>query len=174
MSWIGHAEELRREGRLVRRVCEGARDAVHARSRLEFRAGAGCRCRRRRLKIWIVAPLGGGREESRHVSRAAVMYTVGRQNRRYEQSLDLWATGTVGRVPGRPLQFRRRKGPRRSAGRLARGQFERTNDSMSRLGLEEAPVALRSLAVRLTRVQLATVLSRSAVASACHRLVSLR
>ena len=104
MSWIGHAEELRREGRLVRRVCEGARDAVHVRSRLEFRAGAGCQ-RRWRLKIWIVAPLGVGSEESRHVSRAAVMYTVGRQNSRYEQNLDLWATGTVGRVPGRPLQL---------------------------------------------------------------------
>ena len=68
MSWIGYAEELRREGRLIRRVCEGARDAVHVRSRLEARAGAGCRRQRRRLEIWIVAPLGIGSEESRHVS----------------------------------------------------------------------------------------------------------
>ena len=68
MSWIGHAEELRREGRLIRRVCEGARDAVHVRSRLEARAGAGCRRQRRRLEIWIVAPLGIGSEEPRHVS----------------------------------------------------------------------------------------------------------
>ena len=71
MSWIGHAEELRREGRLVRRVCEGARDALHAalhvRSRLEVRAGAGCRRRHRRLEIWTVAPLGVGSEEPRHV-----------------------------------------------------------------------------------------------------------
>ena len=68
VSWIGHAEELRREGRLIRRVCEGARDAMHVRSRLEARAGAGCRRQRRRLEIWIVAPLGIGSEEARHVS----------------------------------------------------------------------------------------------------------
>ena len=67
MSWIGHAEELRREDRLVQRVCESARDALHGRSRLD-RAGAGCR-RHRRLEIWIVAPLGVGSEEPRHVSR---------------------------------------------------------------------------------------------------------
>ena len=70
MSWIGHAEELRREGGFVRRVCEGARDAVHVRSRLEAKAGAGCRRRRRRLEIWIVAPLGVGSEEPRHFAAA--------------------------------------------------------------------------------------------------------
>ena len=48
--------------RLVR-VCEGARDAVHVWSRLEVRAGAGCRRRHWRLEIWIVAPLGVGSEE---------------------------------------------------------------------------------------------------------------
>ena len=47
MGWIGHVEELSREGRLVRRFCEGARDALHVRSRLEVRAGA--RVRRTRL-----------------------------------------------------------------------------------------------------------------------------
>ena len=75
MSWIGHAEELRREGRLVRWVCEGARDAVHVRSRLEVRAGA------RRLEVWIVAPLGVRSEEPRHAWAAPPfwMHTVGRQ-----------------------------------------------------------------------------------------------
>ena len=78
MSWIGHAEELRREGRLVRRVCEGARDAVHVLSRLD-RAGSGYRHRHWRLwrlEIWIVAPLGVGGEEPPHVSRGfASAYT---------------------------------------------------------------------------------------------------
>ena len=80
VSWIGHAEELRREGRLVRRVCEGARDALnaalHVRSRLEVRAGAGCRRRHRRLEVWIVAPLGVGSEEPRHVSWRRVKHPV--------------------------------------------------------------------------------------------------
>ena len=69
MSWIGHAEELRREGRLVQWVCEGARDALHGRSRLDG-AGAGCRRHWRlcHLEIWIVAPLGVGSEEPQHVS----------------------------------------------------------------------------------------------------------
>ena len=71
MSWIGHAEEMRREGRLVRRVCEGARDAVHVRSRLE-RASAGCRRRHQRLEICIFAPLGHHNNRSgepRHADR---------------------------------------------------------------------------------------------------------
>ena len=48
----------------MQRVCEGACDALPGRSRLEVRAGAGRR-RRRRLEIWIVAPLGVGSEEPR-------------------------------------------------------------------------------------------------------------
>ena len=83
MSWIGHAEELRREGRLLRWVCEGARDAVHVRSRLEVRAGAGCRRHRRlwRGEVWIVAPLGVRSEEPRHAWAAPPFWkhTVGRQ-----------------------------------------------------------------------------------------------
>ena len=49
MSWIGHAEELRCEGRLVRRVCEGARDAVHVSRRRGLMS----------LEIRVVAPRGG-------------------------------------------------------------------------------------------------------------------
>eukprot|EP00964_Phaeocystis_antarctica_P049746 scaffold28816_cov67-Phaeocystis_antarctica.AAC.7 len=60
VSWIGHAEELRCEGRLVRGVCESASDAVHVshrrgvRCRLEVRVRASRR--RRRHELWVVAP----------------------------------------------------------------------------------------------------------------------
>eukprot|EP00964_Phaeocystis_antarctica_P062892 scaffold37717_cov64-Phaeocystis_antarctica.AAC.2 len=59
MTWIGHAEELRCEGRLVSGVCERTSDTVHAsrglRRRLEVSVGASHR-RRRRLEIWVVTP----------------------------------------------------------------------------------------------------------------------
>eukprot|EP00964_Phaeocystis_antarctica_P138313 scaffold102999_cov59-Phaeocystis_antarctica.AAC.1 len=56
VRWVGHAEQLRCEGRLVSGVCEGASDTVHI-SRLEVSVGAS-RCRRR-----VVAPQGVRCEE---------------------------------------------------------------------------------------------------------------
>eukprot|EP00964_Phaeocystis_antarctica_P127585 scaffold91257_cov65-Phaeocystis_antarctica.AAC.1 len=76
MSWIGHAEELRSEGRLVSGVCEGPSDTVHVSRRrglrrsLEDSVGASRRRRRRRLEIWVVAPQGVSSEKPRHSRRS--------------------------------------------------------------------------------------------------------
>eukprot|EP00964_Phaeocystis_antarctica_P116276 scaffold80215_cov62-Phaeocystis_antarctica.AAC.4 len=90
VSWIGHAEQLRCEGRLVRGVCEGARDAVHVsrrrrcRRRLELRVRASRRRRRlevrveasrrrRRLEIRVVAPQGVRGQKPHTLSTAGIL-----------------------------------------------------------------------------------------------------